>query len=123
MYVCFPVEENKGLESAVYSHFGSAPMFIRVNTADNTFTVLMNANLNHQHGMCQPLQALSGHEVDAIVLGGIGAGALSKLQAAGIATYQAGAATVRENLALLAQKTLSPMSGSCSHHHGSGCGH
>jgi len=32
MKICFPVEENKGLESAVYGHFGSAPGFVTFDT-------------------------------------------------------------------------------------------
>ena len=27
MKVCFPVPEDKGLDSLVYGHFGSAPLF------------------------------------------------------------------------------------------------
>ncbi len=32
MKICFPVQENEGLGSRVYNHFGSAPMFIVVDT-------------------------------------------------------------------------------------------
>jgi predicted Fe-Mo cluster-binding NifX family protein len=32
MEICFPVGNNNGLESAVFGHFGSAPMFMVVNT-------------------------------------------------------------------------------------------
>ena len=35
MKICFPVAENKGLESPVYNHFGSAPMFLLVDPSGN----------------------------------------------------------------------------------------
>ncbi len=124
MKVCFPVEENKGLDSIVYSHFGSAPLFVKVDTDTMAFEVLQNSDQHHAHGMCHPLKALSGHEIDAVVLGGIGAGALAKLNAAGIAVYKSSAPTVRENLDLVVQKKLRPMDGACGGHgHGQGCGH
>ena len=36
MKVCFPVQKNEGVESTVYNHFGSAPLFVLVDTAANT---------------------------------------------------------------------------------------
>jgi len=124
MKVCFPVEENKGLDSTVYNHFGSAPLFLKVDTETMAVEVLQNTNQHHAHGMCHPLTALGGHEIDAVVLGGIGAGALAKLNAAGIAVYRAAAPTVKENVALIVQKKLSPMDAACGGHgHGGGCGH
>ena len=32
MKICFPVEKDEGIESQVYNHFGSAPVFIMVDT-------------------------------------------------------------------------------------------
>jgi predicted Fe-Mo cluster-binding NifX family protein len=68
--------------------------------------------------------ALDGKSVDAMVVGGIGAGALSKLNAIGIRVYGAGATTVKENLALLREKKLQELSvhNACRSHQG-GCGH
>jgi predicted Fe-Mo cluster-binding NifX family protein len=68
--------------------------------------------------------ALDGKSVDAMVVGGIGAGALAKLNALGIRVYGAGAPTVKENLALLSENKLQELSvyNSCRSHEG-GCGH
>jgi predicted Fe-Mo cluster-binding NifX family protein len=59
-----------------------------------------------------------------MVVGGIGAGALVKLNASGIRVYGAGASTVKENLALLGENKLDELSinNSCRAHQG-GCGH
>jgi len=68
--------------------------------------------------------ALDGKSVDAMVVGGIGAGALTKLNELGIRVYGAGASTVKENLSLLSENKLQELSvyNSCRSHQG-GCGH
>ena len=73
MKICFPVAKNKGLDSRVFNHFGSAPMFLLVDAEQRSVTEEVNRDVNHQHGACRPLRALGGQEVDAIVVGGIGA--------------------------------------------------
>ncbi|MGD9363722.1 MAG: NifB/NifX family molybdenum-iron cluster-binding protein, partial [Desulfobacterales bacterium] len=60
-----------------------------------------NHDLNHAHGKCQPLVALGGKTVDAVVVGGIGGGALKKLTEEGVKTYRAVEGTVSENLSLI----------------------
>jgi predicted Fe-Mo cluster-binding NifX family protein len=32
MKVCFAVQKDEGIESAVYGHFGSAPAFVVIDT-------------------------------------------------------------------------------------------
>ena len=82
MNICIPISEEKGLESPVCRHFGSAPAFMIVDTEGGEPRTVPNLNQHHAHGMCQPLRALAGEKLDAIVVGGIGAGAVQKLQAA-----------------------------------------
>ena len=94
MKVCFPVKEILQLDSKVYGHFGSAPAFVLVDAETGSLTVLPNANQHHAHGMCNPVAALSGQTVDAVVVGGIGGGALMKLNMAGITVYKAMAETI-----------------------------
>ena len=68
MKVCFPVQRNEGVESRVYNHFGSAPMFVVVDTEINDVSVVTNSDRNHSHGACNPIRALGDQEVDAVVL-------------------------------------------------------
>jgi predicted Fe-Mo cluster-binding NifX family protein len=100
MKIAFPTQEDKGLESEVYSHFGSAQRFIVVDTEQDTFETLSNGDREHLHGHCQPLNALGGRKIDAVVVGGIGAGALNKLNSDGIRVYRAVEGSVSENLKL-----------------------
>ena len=126
MKLCIPVERNEGLESQVYGHFGSAPLFVVVDTETSAVLEIINRDLHHDHGACSPLKALGGVEVDAVVVGGIGAGALMGLNRAGLKVYQALGATIADNLAMLAKVALPELSAEqvCGgHSHGHGCGH
>ena len=95
MKLCFPVTRDVGLDSPVSSHFGSAPAFVLVDTASGGSRSVGNARVAHEHGACRPLDGLAGEEIDAVVVVGIGSGALEKLRQAGIAVLRAGAPTVR----------------------------
>jgi predicted Fe-Mo cluster-binding NifX family protein len=106
MKIAIPVAEDRGLESPVYGHFGSAPVFVLVDSETMSVESLTNRDQVHIHGQCSPLQALAGARPEAVVVGGIGAGALLGLQNAGIRVYQASGKTVSEAIALLKQGGL-----------------
>ena len=120
MKICFPVESDNGLDSMVYGHFGSAPIFVVYDSTTNTINSLNNMNLKHEHGRCSPIQALNGQLVDAIVVGGIGAGAINKLNAMGIKVFRASENTVQKNIELLSQNALPQLTleGACKQHGG-----
>lgn len=125
MKVVFPTKLDQGTDSVVYGHFGSAQAFVVVDAESGEVDSVLNADRVHEHGMCQPLAALGGREVDAVVVGGIGAGALRKLNAAGIRVHRAAAGTVAENLSLMRAGRLPELTlrHTCAGHgRGSGCG-
>ncbi len=105
MKVAFPVQEDQGMESPVHSHFGSARFFVVADTDSLEAEVLANQDLEHEHDSCQPLAAL-GTQVDAVVAGGIGGGALSKLHAAGVKVFRGLEGSVRENLEMVSAGRL-----------------
>jgi predicted Fe-Mo cluster-binding NifX family protein len=125
MKICFAVEKDEGINSVVYGHFGTAPMFVMVDTDTNGVGTVGNQDAGHEHGACNPFQAIGGQAVDAVVVGGIGAGAISGLNARGIKVYRAGAETVGENVDLLknGKLPLLTMQQACGGHAGGGCGH
>ncbi len=124
MKVCFAVQKDEGLESTVYGHFGSAPAFIVVDTEAETAATVANRDRNHAHGACNPMAAIGGQRVDAVVVGGIGAGALMRLNAEGIKVFRAAGPSVRANLSLIKDNMLPEMTAqnTCAGHQG-GCGH
>jgi predicted Fe-Mo cluster-binding NifX family protein len=126
MRIAFPVVENLGLESPVYGHFGSAPHFVVLDSGSGGFEAIRNSDAHHEHGQCQPTNALGGTSVDMVVVGGIGAGALMKLQNEGIRVFRAVEGKVSENLELLKSGKLPEfaVSMTCAgHKDGHGCAH
>lgn len=126
MRVAIPVEQYCGLESRVYGHFGSAPAFVLVDPETMSVESLGNANQAHVHGQCSPMKALAGTRPDAVVVGGIGAGALFGLRQAGIKVYLAAGNTVAEIVSLLKSGDLKEITAedTCAGHGGSsGCHH
>jgi predicted Fe-Mo cluster-binding NifX family protein len=96
MKLCVPTETNEGKEARVYGHFGSAPYFTIVDTEKDAVEVIDNVHQHHSHGMCQPMNALAGKEIDAVVTGGMGARAVQRLNEGGIKAYRAIPGTVAE---------------------------
>jgi len=127
MKVCFAVQKDEGVESVVYGHFGSAPAFIVVDSETDQAVTVNNNDLSHVHGACNPVQTLGGFNVDVVVVGGIGAGAITRLQANGIKVYRSAAETVKQNLDLLKEgrlPELSVQSACVGHQQGpGGCSH
>ena len=116
--ICIPVTADRGLESPVSGHFGSAPIFLLVDAETRQAKALGNTRAVHEHGACRPLDALAGHRIDAIVVGGIGAGALMKLQGAGIRVFRAVAPTVAGCLDAFAKNEIEEIGpgGACGRH-------
>lgn len=128
MIIAIPVEEDKGLDSFVYGHFGSAPGFLIVDTETAVCRIVDNGNQHHAHGACTPLASLQGERLDGIVVGGIGGGALAKLKEAGLDVFLASAPTVKETVEALKAGTLRRVEPgmACGRHgqdHGFGPGH
>jgi len=126
MKVCFPVENDRGLDSLVCEHFGQAPGFLLVDTDTMEVTSVQNEERGEQHGQCAPVALLSATPMDVLVVGGIGRGAIMKLEAQGTSVYRAAQGTVRDNVELIRTGRLEALSldGSCAgHQHTGGCGH
>jgi predicted Fe-Mo cluster-binding NifX family protein len=122
------VLKNNGIDSVVHNHFGSAPFFIFVDLDTDAVELFENPDQDHQHGACNPMTALGGRKVDGVVVGGIGDGALKKLNSDGITVYRAIEGTVKENARLIKAGNLPVFESNqvCGHHHGvqiGGCDH
>lgn len=99
MKLCIPVVEEKGTESKISEHFGSAPGFLLFDTETETVTYIANWNQHHSHGQCHPLKVLAAHSPDAVVCGGMGKGAVATLHASGIKTYLGKGLTAKDVIA------------------------
>jgi predicted Fe-Mo cluster-binding NifX family protein len=127
MKICFPVQKDEGMSSEVYNHFGSAPMFMLVDAETNSIAPISNRDEHHVHGACSPMKALNNQQVDALVVGGIGAGALNGLNRMGVRVFRSQVPTIQGNLTLFKNGTLLELTpdqccgghsadGGCAHH-------
>jgi len=124
MKLCIPIKENNELESEVYSHFGSASAFIIYDTDKKDFTLSNNQDKQHLHGQCQPMNSITGKNVDVVIVGGIGERAILKLNAMNIKVYKSEGGTVINNIELFNKAELMELTPefACAHHgQGNGC--
>lgn len=127
MKVCIPVNKNEGVNSRVYDHFGSAPLFIIVDSETLSVVTVSNQDHAHRHGRCNPVATIGGRDLDAVIVGGIGGRALERLNLDGIAVYRSAGLRVGEAIAQLNAGRLpemvpadqcaghQPGSGNCAH--------
>jgi len=112
MKVCIPVLSPQGVQSTISRHFGTAPHFVMLDTDRQEPLSTLSPNAA---GSCQcgsPM--LASMDVDAVICGGIGAGALERLAERGITVYGTEAATVSTALELLRQGRLAVLrDGTC----------
>lgn len=126
MRVAFPVQHDIGIDSVVFNHFGSAPVFVVIDTATSAVASISNGDQHHAHGACNPMRALDNQKIDTVVVGGIGGGALAGLNRMGIKVHRSLAATIKENLALLgsgALPVIEPHGACAGHGKDGGCAH
>ncbi len=97
MIIAIPVMENKGMESVVYGHFGSAPMFAFYNTETNSAEFIENKNDNHGEGQCTPTVLISDKAANFVITQGMGRRAVSSLNSIGVKVLLAeDAATLKD---------------------------
>ena len=119
MKVCIPVSKNEGVKSKVYDHFGSAPLFIIVDSETLSAETVSNQDHVHRHGRCNPVAAIGGRDLDAVIVGGIGGRALERLNRDGITVYRSSRVTVGDAIAQLNEGRLPEMvpADQCAGHH------
>lgn len=107
MKVCFPVAHDAGLESSIFGHFGSAPLFVVIDTETDEASCIANHDPLAPDAGCNVLKALCNQQVDASIVDGIGDGFLQILNGFGMEVFQAQSLNIGENIALYKQKSLS----------------
>ncbi|HUJ89987.1 MAG TPA: NifB/NifX family molybdenum-iron cluster-binding protein, partial [Syntrophorhabdales bacterium] len=65
MKICFAVEKDEGMSSAVYGHFGSAPVFVMVDTDSEGVSTVGNRDMEKEHaGKRAPYGCFPGRCLD-----------------------------------------------------------
>jgi predicted Fe-Mo cluster-binding NifX family protein len=130
--VCFPVLRDDGIDSTIYGHFASTPLFVVIDTETGTSSAVKNCDRKNPHGGCNPFSALKGRRLDGIVVGGINDDALRTMNLCGFRVFEAQSASIPENLELFTKNALaesvvmdSHLEGRCGDEEGvsHGCNH
>ena len=118
MRICIPTATADGAGAPVYDHFGSAPFLTIYDEIENHVFAVDNRQKSHQHGQCNPVALIAGHNVDVVICRGMGLRAVEKLSQAGIRVYRGTQGTVEDLIVLLKQNLLEEMSseGACEGH-------
>lgn len=89
MRVAFPSEGNGGIEGVRAGHFGHCDVFTLVDLEDGQVKEVTTINnKEHVQGGCMvPVNLLASHNVNALVVGGIGMRPLMGFNQVGIKVY------------------------------------
>ena len=109
MRICIPTEDDRGMDSRVSDHFGSAPCFTFFDTATGGLDVRANAHEEHEPGQCNPTAAVRSGAARVIVCRGLGRRALERLQESGIEVFVTRETTTRSALEAYAAGRLDAM--------------
>lgn len=131
MKLCFPVLRDQGLESILYGHFASAPMFLVIDTDTGESLDIPNCDETAPEAGCNPFKALINKNLDAVIVGGIGDGFLEMVNMMGYSVFQAQSVSVKDcvehfcqNALDVVEKQNSADEGKCGEDDtGAGCGH
>lgn len=130
MKIAFPVKDNKGLESVMDDHYGTAKHFLIVDTETRTFEFMENQKITGEESKCKTSVLGKDPKVDAVITNCMGDGSRRSLATANIKVFQAKKETILENLELLEKDELklfhifdlcrnkkNKKEGGCGHHH------
>jgi predicted Fe-Mo cluster-binding NifX family protein len=120
MKICIPTEDDRGLDSELAAHFGSARWLTIVDTTTGAASVVAAGEGNGlPPGACAQAALASSQGIDAVVCGGLGRHALAALGAT--AVYRAADGNVRDLVAQVQTGRLPRFAGAdaCAGGHGS----
>lgn len=106
MKVCFPVIANNGLQSTIYGHFASAPLFLEVDTDTGEVSSIPNCDRSDPDTGSNPFKALLGRQLDAIIVSGVGDGMLQMLNMMGFRVFEAESESLQMNIELFEKNAL-----------------
>jgi len=106
MKLCFPVAEDRGINSKIYGHFNSAPFFFIVDADSLETETVANIDPDNPATSCTPFAALKGHQIDGLITAGMGDSALQAMHLCGFRAYEAQSENLLENMEMFKRKEL-----------------
>ncbi len=96
MRICIPTVDDRGRDADLSEHFGNAPFFTIYDSETDSYETVNNADHEHEHGMCHPMDNLKTKGINCVVCKGLGRRALLKLNVSGIDVLKADGSTVSD---------------------------
>ncbi|MEM2926571.1 MAG: NifB/NifX family molybdenum-iron cluster-binding protein [Candidatus Bathyarchaeia archaeon] len=116
MRLIIPIEEYKGLKSAVSQHFGKAPFFALIDLRDDGEIEALKAVENrgeHMGGLISVEELITGLKPDALIVKGMGPRALYAFQSQGMAVFTGEFETVEDALKAYLNGKLKGLTEAC----------
>lgn len=115
MLVALPVESDKKENSILFGHFAVAPGFVTFDTETGDYGYIENSDGKADGGGSRNAsERLASAGVTAVIAGGIGMGAINRLNSMGIRVYGSLSGMVLYELKLLESGKLPEMTeGNC----------
>lgn len=110
MRICIPTADERGLDSRLYDHFGSAPYYAVVDTESGDVDMVRNTGHHHGHGHCRPIAHIDTSRAEAVVCQGMGKRAVASLEKGGVEVWVTSADTVRDAVTGVRDGTLKKLS-------------
>ncbi len=118
MKVCFPVAVNNGLNSELFNHFASSPLFLIVDSENGEVEAIENCHPQAPEKGCDPFAALQGRNLDAIVVDAIGDAIHQAMNMCGFRVYAANSSNLQQLIEDLKNEQLEEMEPFYSHEAG-----
>lgn len=133
MKVCFPVAVDNGLNSVLFSHFASSPLFLIIDTETSEIETVANCDATLPIKGCDPFAALQEKNLDAIVVDAIGDAIHQTMNMCGFRVFAATSSNLQKLIEDLKNEKLEEIEpfysqdagrcgdegeGSCDHDHG-----
>jgi predicted Fe-Mo cluster-binding NifX family protein len=106
MKICFPIAANNGLDSELFNHFASSPLFLIVDSESNDVEAVENCDPQAPEKGCNPFAALQGRNLDAIVVDAIGDAIHQTMNMCGYRVYSANSTNLRQLVEALKKEQL-----------------
>jgi predicted Fe-Mo cluster-binding NifX family protein len=118
MKVCFPVAVDNGLNSELFSHFASSPLFLIVDSESGDVEAIENCDPQAPEKGCDPFSALQGRTLDAIVVDAIGDAIHQTMNMCGFRVYSANSRHLQQLIEALKNEQLEEIEPFYSHEAG-----
>ena len=72
MKICIPTEDDRGLESRLFDHLGSAPFYTMIDLDGGELEIVRNRDCGEDSRPLHYIKDFKNHQIDAVVCGDVG---------------------------------------------------